>query len=111
MDLRTDARRLAAPWRDHPRRQAHRHARACIRALVPTDENNDFRKLLGLGLFLLWCIVTLVRLTGNGGIGEAWYALMTAVVYTIIGIQWGFELDNLPIQANIRTDDQNDGDG
>jgi len=102
MDLPRDARRLVAPWRDHPCRQARRHLRACGLALVPTQENNDFRKLLGTGLFLVWCIVTLSRLYSVGNIGETWYALMTAIVYTIIGIQWGFELDNLPIQTDIK---------
>lgn len=111
MDLRRDARRLAAPWRDHPYRQAKKHLRACGRSLVPTQENNDFRKVLGTGLFGVWVVVTLTRLYGYGGIGEMWYALMTAIVYTIIGIQWGFELDNLPIEADINrggTDNDNE---
>lgn len=111
MDLRRDAHRLVAPWRNQPCRQARKHLRACGRSLVPTQQNNDFRKLLGTGLFAVWCIVTLTRLYGYGGIGEAWYALMTAIVYTIIGIQWGFELDNLPIEADIdRGDTDNDNE-
>ena len=112
MDLRDDFYRAVDPWLERPRQQLRRHVRACGRSFVPVEGNNDFRKLLGLGLFLLWATLTLAQAFGYGSISTTWYGLMTAIVYTIIGIQWGFELNNLPITMDAnRTDGGDDDDG
>lgn len=79
---------------------------ACGRSFVPVEGNNDFRKVLGTGLFVVWSTITLAQVFDYGSLEPVWYGLMTAIIYTIIGIQWGFELDNLPIATDInQTDD------
>jgi len=108
MQLREDTRRAVVPWVHDPVHQLKRHAVACGRSFVPRSGNNDFRKLLGLGLFLVWATITLAQAFDYGEINTVWYGVMSAVIYTIIGIQWGFELENLPIAPSIRTTDSED---
>jgi len=49
------------------------------------------------GLFTVCAILTLGTFFNVGSLGTISYGLITAVVFAIIGIQWGFEFDNLPV--------------
>lgn len=106
MTLRRDLAHAVYPWVERPREQVLRHALAAKRSVTPVDGNNDFRKVLAAGLFMIWGVLTLAQGFGFGSISSVWYGVMTAVIYTIIGIQWGFELQNMPIVVDVsRTDD------
>jgi len=55
---------------------------------------------MAAGLFLVWSVITLGEAFGYTQLDTISYGIMSAAVYTIIGIQWGFEFDNLPITVN-----------
>lgn len=108
MSYRTDLDDLVAPWRDHPRAQLRRHGRACYRTFRPVDGNNDLRKWMALGLFLVWATITLGEAFEVTTLGTIPYGTMSAVVYSIIGVQWGFELDQLPVSIDNSSDNEDD---
>jgi len=83
------------------------HATACYRVFVPVSGNNDLRKRLASLLMLTWTVVTLGIAFNVASLGIIQYGAMTAVIYTIIGIQWGFEVDGLaPISIEVHNDDE-----
>jgi hypothetical protein len=92
MSLVDDARSVLRPWREAPARQASIAARCYVRALVPTAENNNFRKVTTTLLFATWAAVTLGDAYGVASIDTVQYGVLSAVVFSIIGEQWGIEL-------------------
>jgi len=105
MSLRDDAGQLLAPWRYRPRLMVVLHATACYRVFIPVPGNNDLRKRLASLLMLTWTVVTLGIAFNVASLGIIQYGAMTAVIYTIIGIQWGFELNNMPIAVDVTRSD------
>jgi hypothetical protein len=97
MTLKDDLTEIVAPWRNQPKRHVKNHAWACKRVFIPYPSNNNLRKYMAGGLFTIWGVLTLGTFFGYGSIGTISYGLITATVFSIIGIQWGFEFDNLPI--------------
>lgn len=97
MPLKEDYDEIVAPWKTNPRQHIHRHAVACKRVFIPYATNNDLRKYMASGLFLIWGVITLGESFGYTELDTISYGVMSAAVYAIIGIQWGFEFDNLPI--------------
>jgi len=108
MTLRDEMHEAVVPWVAEPRAQCERHVTAAIRSITPVEGNNDFRKVLAAGLFAVWSVVTLAQAFGVGSVSGVWYGIMTAVIYTIIGIQWGFELNNMPIAVDVTRDEDTD---
>jgi len=108
MTLRDDLCRAIYPWVERPKEQSLRHLLAAKRSVTPVEGNNDFRKILAAGLFTIWAVLTLAQGFGLGSISPVWYGVMTAVIYTIIGIQWGFELENMPLAVDVSRTDEDD---
>lgn len=111
MTLLDDARAVFRPWTHAPKLMLALYTAACYRVFVPHPGNNDFRKLTASGLMVTWMVITLGIAYDAATLGAIQYGALTAIVYTIIGIQWGFEIDSLsPIEISV-TDHSQDDDG
>jgi hypothetical protein len=105
MTLHDDFTEIVAPWRNQPLTHIKNHAIACKRVFIPYPSNNNLRKYMAAGLFFLWSVITLGEAFGVTELDTISYGVMSAAVYAIIGIQWGFEFDNLPITYTNDDDD------
>lgn len=110
--LRDDAVAMLSPWVSDPRMMCWLHLVALGRTFVPRDGNNDFRKLTASVLMLVWSTISIGIAFDYATLGIIQYGAMTAVVYTIIGVQWGFQIVGVApgIEINYR-DDQSGQDG
>lgn len=111
MTLLDDARSVFRPWKYAPKLMLALYTTAGYRVFVPHPGNNDFRKLTASGLMATWMTITLGIAFNMATLGTIQYGALTAVVYTIIGIQWGFEIDSLsPIEISVTDHSQDDDD-
>jgi hypothetical protein len=108
--LREDAKVLLVPWLSHPRAMCYLHAVALKRTFVPYDGNNNFRKVTASVLVFVWGTITLGIAFGVAQLGVIMYGAMTAVVYTIIGVQWGFEIVGIAPKIEIDYRDGRESD-
>ena len=110
MTMRDDAADLSLPWRQHPRAMCRLYTVALTRVFRPLPDNNNVRKYMATGLFTVWAAITLGIAYGSANLGPIQYGAMTAVVYTILGVQWGFEITAIgPIEIST-TGDETDQD-
>ena len=111
MTLLDDARSVFRPWKHAPKLMIALYTAAAYRVFVPHPGNNDFRKITASGLMGTWIIITLGIAFNAATLGTIQYGALTAIVYTIIGIQWGFEIDSLsPIEISVTDHSQDDDD-
>lgn len=110
MSLRDDAERATRAWRANPRDRLHAELLALGRCFVPHADNNNFRKIMLMILTGTWVAVTLgLRTTPD--FSTLLYLVLTALVFTIVGRQWGLEVNGIVPQVEIgRANDQSDND-
>lgn len=101
MTLKQDTRDALLPWVNHPVAMARLHWVALQRCFIRVDGNNDFRKLTTSTLMVTWVIVTLGQAFGFSDLSSIVFGVMSAVVFSILGIQWGFEIRRLgPVEIS-----------
>jgi hypothetical protein len=91
-DLIDDCRRAARPWVESPRRRLRLELVAITLTLIPHGNNNNFRKVTLLVLMGVWVAISL---GGPSRVDEATYLTLTALIFTIIGRQWGLEVSRI----------------
>lgn len=101
MSLLDDAAALVEPWVYDPWLMAYIYLLALYRTFVPYDENNNFRKFTTGTIFVVWAIVYLGDAFGYADVSSQAIIGLTAAVYSVIGVQWGIERTNLPIDISI----------
>lgn len=107
MTLKQDTRDALSPWVNHPVAMTRLHWVTLKRCFIRVDGNNDFRKLTTSTLMLVWVIVTLGQAFGFSNLSSVVFGVMSAVVFAILGIQWGFEIQRFgPVEINHSQDDE-----
>lgn len=102
-----DCRAAIRPWIQNPRRRLKLELVALRKAIIPHGQNNNFRKLTLLLLVGAWTIITLGGPVADQFSGMT-YTTLTALVFMIIGRQWGLEVGGLAPSIDISTTDSDD---
>lgn len=97
------------PWLHNPRRRLSRETHALARCFLFHDGNNNFRKLTLLILLGVWGAITL-GFQSTDAFGVILYNVLTALLFTIIGRQWGLEIRGLTPNISITQRDDDDDD-
>lgn len=98
--MKNDFLVVVTPWLRDPITQLKRETVALSRCFFIHSTNNNFRKLTLLVLLGVWVAVSLGIRTGSF-FGTIPYTILTALVFTIIGRQWGLEISGITPQISI----------
>lgn len=68
---------------------------AGVLVFIPHENNNHVKKLLTLGLFSVWAVLTVGEASGFLELKTLSYGVMSALVFAIIAKQHDIELDRI----------------